>query len=323
MNNFNRENSAWCITDGSAGMISQVKGLAQAMNLEFTFKEVKVNFPWNILPVGITPIVKSTFSNFSEFGESIPPKFIISCGRKSVYLSLFLKRKYKEKVVTIHIQNPKSKYDEFDLIISPKHDNLNLANSFVTSLAISHISETLINEEMEKFSHLVNVNDTPICAVLIGGKSNNYIFDNNEIDQLINKIKKIKENQKIKFFFLFSRRTEENIINKINTAFNESEIVWSDKDKKENPYIALLGFSKYIICTSDSVSMISEAISAMKPVYIFRLQSSKLKNRIENFNDNVILEGFAKKLDNKLEEFKHDYINETAIIAEKIRNKFK
>jgi mitochondrial fission protein ELM1 len=223
--------------------------------------------------------------------------------------------------VTIHIQNPKSKYDEFDLIISPKHDNLNLANSFVTSLAINHISETLIKEEMDKFSYLVNSDDTPICAVLIGGQSNNYIFDNNEVDQLINKIKKIKENQKIKFFFLFSRRTEKNIINKINTAFIESEIVWSDK--KENPYIALLGFSKYIICTSDSVSMISEAISAMKPVYIFRLQSSKSKNRIENFNDYVILEGLARKLDYKLEEFKHDYKNETAIIAEKIRNKFK
>ena len=69
--------------------------------------------------------------------------------------------------------------------------------------------------------------------------------------------------------------------------------------------------------------MISEAISAMKPVYIFRLQSSKLKNRIENFNDYVILEGLARKLDYKLEEFKHDYKNETAIIAEKIRNKFK
>ncbi len=321
MNNFNRENSAWCITDGSAGMISQVKGLSQAMNLEFTLKEVKVNFPWNILPVGIIPIMKSTFTNFSEFSENIPPKFIISCGRKSVYLSLFLKRKFKEKVVTIHIQNPKSKHDEFDLIISPKHDNLKLANTFATSLAINHISESLIREEMDKFSHLINKDDTPICTILIGGKSNNYIFDNNEVDQLIKKIKKIKENQEIKFFFLFSRRTERNTINRINSAFTENEIIWSDK--KVNPYIALLGFSKYIICTSDSVSMISEAISAMKPVYIFRLQSSKSNNRIENFNDYVILEGLARKLDDKLEEFKHDYTNETDIIAEKIKNKFK
>ena len=133
---------------------------------------------------------------------------------------------------------------------------------------------------------------------------------------------KIKKNSEINL--IFGKKLnykEKNIINKINTAFTESEIVWSEK--KENPYIALLGFSKYIICTSDSVSMISEAISAMKPVYIFRLQSSKLKNRIENFNDYVILEGLARKLDYKLEEFKHDYKNETAIIAEKIRNKFK
>jgi len=305
------------LTQGMHGMISQVEGLAKALNIDFTHHTVELNNFWKLFPPKMTPISQNVFKKINAEDFDV----IISCGRKSVYLSLFLKRKYKEKVVTIHIQNPKSKYDEFDLIISPKHDNLSLPNSFVTRLAINHISKTLITEEMDKFSYLANFDDTPICAVLIGGQSNNYIFDNNEVDKLIKKIKKIKENQKIKFFFLFSRRTEKNIINKINTAFTESEIVWSDK--KENPYIALLGFSKYIICTSDSVSMISEAISAMKPVYIFRLQSSKSKNRIENFNDNIILEGLARKLDYKLEEFKHDYANETAIIAEKIRNKFK
>ncbi len=321
MNNFNRENSAWCITDGSAGMISQVKGLALAMNLEFTHKEVKINFPWNILPVGIVPIMKSTFSNLKDFNSSIPPKFIISCGRKSVYISLFLKRKYKKQVVTIHIQNPKSKFDEFDAIISPRHDNLQISNSFVSRLAINHISEPLIIEEMNKFSNLLISYDSPICLVLIGGQSNNYIFDDNEVDQLIKQIKKIKENQKIKFFFLFSRRTNKNIINKINFEFNNSDIVWSNQ--KENPYIALLGFSKYIVCTSDSVSMISEAISSMKPVYIFRLRSSKSNNRIEDFNNFIISEGLARKLNYKLEEFRHDYTNETAIIAKKIINKFK
>ena len=131
----------------------------------------------------------------------------------------------------------------------------------------------------------------------------------------------IKEHQDIKFFFLFSRRSDQNIINKINKEFNASDIVWSDENNK--PYLALLGFSKYLICTSDSVSMISEAISSMTPVYIFRLRSSKSKNRIEDFNDFVISKGFARKLDWKLDEFKHDYTNETVIIAEKIINKFK
>ena len=39
--------------------------------------------------------------------------------------------------------------------------------------------------------------------------------------------------------------------------------------------------------------MISEAISSMNPVYIFRLRSSKSKNRIEDFNDFVISKEFA------------------------------
>ena len=71
MDSFNRENSAWCITDGSAGMVSQVKGLALAMKLDYTLKEVKLNFPWNILPVGIVPILSSAFSNLFDFKKQI------------------------------------------------------------------------------------------------------------------------------------------------------------------------------------------------------------------------------------------------------------
>ena len=35
MKNFNNSKSAWCLTDGSAGMISQVKGLAEALKLNY------------------------------------------------------------------------------------------------------------------------------------------------------------------------------------------------------------------------------------------------------------------------------------------------
>jgi len=321
MDNFNRENSAWCITDGSAGNVSQAKGLALAMNLDFVLKEVKLRFPWSNLPVGIIPIFKCSFSNVIYFTKVNPPKFIISCGRKSVYLSLFLKRKYGDKVVTIHVQNPKSNFHEFDAIVAPKHDNLDLPNSYNTNLAINHISKNLINSEMKKFSNVIKTDDKPICSVLIGGKSNNYNFDGNELDRLIKRIKVIKKNQEVKFFFLFSRRTEKKIISKIYDEFNASDIVWSDTNN--NPYLALLGFSKYIICTSDSVSMVSEAIVSTKPVYVFRLRSIKSKNRIEDFNDLIILEGLARKLEYNLDEFKHDYVNETAIIANQIRNKFR
>ena len=48
MTNF-KNLRAWCLTDGSAGMISQVKGLADALNLNFEQKTIDLKFPWNNL----------------------------------------------------------------------------------------------------------------------------------------------------------------------------------------------------------------------------------------------------------------------------------
>ena len=35
MEKFNKHIRAWCVTDGSAGMNSQVRGLAEALNVNY------------------------------------------------------------------------------------------------------------------------------------------------------------------------------------------------------------------------------------------------------------------------------------------------
>ena len=93
----------WTLTDGSQGMISQTRGLA----FEFTddIKEIntEVLFPWSKIQPGFLPVYKWIFRNKLP---NIIPEIVISCGRKSVYLSIYLKKKYP-KMINIHIQNPK------------------------------------------------------------------------------------------------------------------------------------------------------------------------------------------------------------------------
>jgi len=84
----------------------------------------------------------------------------------------------------------------------------------------------------------------------------------------------------------------------------------------------LLGLSKFIICTSDSVSMISEAIYSEKSVFIYRLKSSKKNNRIENFINSVLEKGFIKLIPNLIEEFNHNYQNETEEVARRIQQMY-
>ena len=76
------------LTEGMHGMISQVEGLAKALNLEFIHEKIELNNFWKMIPPKLTP-VKICFKN------NISEKFnvVISCGRKSVVPSNLFKKK--------------------------------------------------------------------------------------------------------------------------------------------------------------------------------------------------------------------------------------
>ena len=86
----------WAVTDGSQGMISQVMGLSN--QISSNIKEIKTDliFPWNKLQPGLLPIYKWIFNNKIPINEK--PNILISCGRKSVYFSLYCKKKFHNLV---------------------------------------------------------------------------------------------------------------------------------------------------------------------------------------------------------------------------------
>ena len=130
------------LTEGMHGMISQVEGLAKALNINFTHRKVEIKSFWKFIPPSLTP--KSNIS-FKEF--EIPDfDLIISCGRKSVIPSIYLKKKYKNKILNIHIQDPKVSSDNFDYIVVPEHDQLKGNNVLTTKGAIHYLRNNELNE---------------------------------------------------------------------------------------------------------------------------------------------------------------------------------
>ena len=112
------------LTEGMHGMISQVEGLAKALDIEFTHQKVELNSFWEMIPPNLTPVSNIVFNKFDVPDFDI----IISCGRKSVIPSIYLKKNSKKKVFNIHIQNPKVSLGNFDFVIAPEHDSLNGKN---------------------------------------------------------------------------------------------------------------------------------------------------------------------------------------------------
>ena len=97
------------LTEGMHGMLSQVEGLAKALDIDFTHHKVELKSLWNLIPPKFTPISQNVYKkiNYSDFD------IIISCGRKSIIPSIHLKsisNKFTKKVsVQIRFRNFVSK----------------------------------------------------------------------------------------------------------------------------------------------------------------------------------------------------------------------
>ena len=72
-----------------------------------------------MIPPKFTPVQNFVFKN--KLGKNFD--IVISCGRKSVIPSIYLKNKLKNKIMNIHIQDPKVSLSNFDYIIAPEHDS--------------------------------------------------------------------------------------------------------------------------------------------------------------------------------------------------------
>ena len=199
---------ALLLTQGMHGMISQVEGLAKALNLNYKNQEIKLKKFWEFIPPFLTPTTLSVLETNFIFDS----KVVISCGRKSVIPSIALKKKYKDKIFTIHIQDPKVSIDKFDLIVCPEHDGLKGNNVIRTIGAIHYLTDKEILRE-NNYLKIDNENKK-IIAFILGGPNKYYAFSDKEIDFLFNKIKTIFTRDKYKLIVVPSYRTPPDIIKK-------------------------------------------------------------------------------------------------------------
>ena len=243
---------ALLLTEGMHGMISQVEGMGKALGADFSHKVVRLNFPWNLLPPKFTPISNLILKDKIYLTENEDLDLVISCGIKSVVPSILLKKKNK-KIFTIHIQNPKVSFHNFDAIVVPEHDNLIGPNVIKTVGSIHYLTM----DEIRKNSHYLKIEkeNKKIVSFIIGGPNKYYSFSESHIDKMFNQIKTLFTPDKYKIIVIPSYRTPKEIINKAHNAFSHNHLVIKKIDKKA--YLSSLNLADIIVVTCDSTSMIS------------------------------------------------------------------
>ena len=305
----------WTLTDGSQGMISQVLGLAQEFGNDIYQIKTDLRLPWSLLQPGIIPTFKWSFKN--KIPNSKNPKIIISCGRKSVYLSIFLKKKYND-IINIHIQNPKISFKNFNYIIAPNHDGIKDVNVINSFGALHKFTKEIIYKEKNKF----NISKENLVTCIIGGQNQHYNFNSKEAEDLCLKIKNLKKNNpQIKILILTSRRTDNSIKEVISKKLNSIAKLWLGDGN--NPYLFALKYSSNFIVTSDSTSMISESTISGKPIYVYNLPFKRKSKRIENFHKEFNKSNITRNFTNNiiLTNWTYKPINESKRIARIIKER--
>tara|TARA_Y100000591_G_scaffold34999_1_gene25913 strand:- start:508 stop:1458 length:951 start_codon:yes stop_codon:yes gene_type:complete len=303
------------LTEGMHGMISQVEGLAKALDIEFIHEKIELNNFWKMIPPKFTPVKNYVFKN------NLDKKFdiVISCGRKSVIPSIYLKKIYKQKIINIHIQDPKVSLSNFDLIIAPDHDGLKGNNVLISKGAIHYIRNSELDENINYLKS--KINKEKIVSFIVGGPNKYYDYNRTSIDEIFSKIKKIFIKNNFQLIFIPSMRTPKYIIELAKNYFDENQIIIKEIDKKA--YLSSLKLADYVIVTCDSTSMISEAAITGKPIYIAQMPPIKRNRRFNKFFELFKSLNIIKELDNKLEYWNYEKLNETDRISSYIKDKLK
>ena len=302
------------LTDGMHGMISQVEGLAKALDLDYFHEKIELNIFWKMIPPKFTPISRAVFKNKINKDYDI----IISCGRKSVIPSIYLKHNLNKKIITIHIQDPKVSLDHFDYIVVPEHDNLEGKNVINTKGAIHYLTLEEIGKNRDYLGNKVNKHKE-ILTLILGGPTKHYKYTEKNLENIFYKIKKNIESNNLQLIIVPSIRSPKNIISLAKNYFDDESLIIDQVDKKA--YLSSLSISKYIVVTCDSSSMISEAALTGKPIYIAQIPPARNDYRFKKFRNLFKELNIIRELNDKLENWNYEKLDETNRIAKQIKEK--
>tara|TARA_A100001011_G_scaffold353374_1_gene394883 strand:- start:2304 stop:3194 length:891 start_codon:yes stop_codon:yes gene_type:complete len=295
-------------------MISQVEGLAKALGIDYIHQKVELNLFAKLLHPKITPVSNLFFRQIN-----VPEiDLIISCGRKSVIPSLYLKKNSKKKIINIHIQDPKVSLKNFDYVIVPEHDGLSGQNVINSKGALHYLTLKEITDNHDYLKNKIHKDKQQILLVL-GGPNKYYKYDKKSIGEIFQTLKILAKKNDLQILVIPSMRTPINTIHYADKFFGEESIVIKNVDKKA--YLSALSISKFLVITCDSTSMISEAALTGKPIYVAQISPKRNDLRFRQFRDLFSKLNIIRNLEDKLEIWNYEKLDETNRVANIIKNK--
>lgn len=268
--------TAWVVTTGEIGMRTQARGLAEAVAGDVVELTASGTWPW------------------PRPRPSPPwPDFVVSCGRRSARWALAAKRASGGRSLAVHVQDPRRDADAFDLVIAMEHDDIAEGpNVIKVATALHDLTPGKLDAAANAWRSRLGALGRPLVGVAIGGTLRGRAFTMADAERLIAGLERVRRGADTALAITPSRRTPAPVIARLQDAFGSDARAFVWNLEGDNPYRAILALSDRLVVTSDSVSMVSEALAAPGSVEVFDLGFARHVDFVQDLVDRRLARRF-------------------------------
>lgn len=316
--NAARPASIWAISDGRAGNARQAEALATAVAGGAPVRNVVLapRAPWRWAAPRFLPGSVTAFGGAFASELATPPALVVGCGRQAALATRLLRR---EGARTVQVLDPRIDPALWDLVVVPQHDALRGDNVLTTLGGLHPVDDDWLARASMPFNTLTD-HPRPRTALLLGGGSRHVPFDVAEFERLADRLDAIRDHEGGSVLATTSRRSSGALRDAVRRRYGRlPHLAWCGEDKRENPYPGLLAWADRIVCSPDSVNMVSEACATRVPVFVFEPHTAQGGPR--RFLDTLLDRGRIRAVDGTLAPFDAEPLRETARVAAEIRSR--
>ncbi|KAK4492275.1 hypothetical protein RD792_003078 [Penstemon davidsonii] len=291
----------------------------------------------SVLDADVNSIVRMAKETFEKDG----PLLVVASGRDTISIASSIKRLASENVFVVQIQHPRSHLERFDLVITPQHDYYPLSplareqvprflrkwitpqeppdgHVVLTVGALHQVDSSALRSAANAWHDEFAPLPRPLLVVNIGGPTRYCRYSTDLAKQLSASLHNVLTSCG-SMRISFSRRTPEKVSKFVRKELGDDPKVYIWDGQEPNPHMGHLAWADAFIVTADSVSMLSEACSTGKPVYVIGAERCTWK--FVEFHKKLREKGLVRPftgLEDMSESWSYPPLNDTAEAATRV-----
>ena len=220
------------------------------------------------------------------------PDLVIGCGRRSVGVAWDIRRQAGPATRLVQLGRPRADLDGFDLVVTtPQYRLPARPNVLQVALPLHRVDRDAWTRATAEWEPRLAALPRPWIGLLIGGSAKPFVFDVVAARRLAEHANALARAEGGTLLVSTSRRTPKEPAQVLIDALDVPTYVhqWAPGGGP-NPYLAYLALADAFVVTGDSASMLTEACSTGKRVWIVELPERRsLKSHGKNLVRNLVL----------------------------------